>query len=136
MVLEHGITIGGKTLREHLEVTNIATAWRALDQWVRSSDPLTETVITNLNRLTMQGILEDDAGRVPVFIRGSRHVPPNPLRVSDSMTDFVTKFARRPDSLHPIIFAAQAHIRLAAIHPFVDGNGRVGSSSGEWLFVA
>ncbi len=128
VVLEHGITIGGKTIREHLEVTNTAVAWHALEQWVRSADPLTETVITHLHRVTMQGILDDDAGRyrtVPVFIRGSRHVPPNPLRVPDAVADFVKRFADRPEPLHPIVFAAQAHIQLAAIHPFVDGNGRV-----------
>jgi Fic family protein len=131
VVFEHGITIGGETLREHLEVANIATAWHALEHGVQSAVPLTETVITHLHRLTMQGILDDDAGHyrttVPVFIRGSRHVPPNPLRVPDAMADFVQRFAHRPESLHPIIFAAQAHIQLAAIHPFVDGNGRVSS---------
>jgi Fic family protein len=128
VVLEHGITIGGKTIREHLEVTNSVAAWHALEQWVWSADPLTETVITHLHRLTMQSILDDDAGSyrtVPVFIRGSRHVPPHPLRVPDAMADFVKRFAYRPESLHPILFAAQAHIQLAAIHPFVDGNGRV-----------
>ena len=61
-VLEHGITMGGKTIREHLEVTNIPTAWRALNEWVRSSEPLTEDVLTHLHRLTMQGILLDDVG--------------------------------------------------------------------------
>ncbi len=128
VVLEHGITIGGKTIREHLEVTNIATAWHTLNDWVRSAEPLTENVLTDLHQLTMHGILDDDAGHyrtVPVFIRGSRHVPPNPLRIPDAMADFVTQFAHRPPSLHPIVFAAQAHIQLAAIHPFVDGNGRV-----------
>lgn len=127
VVLEHGITIGGKTIREHLEIRNIATAWHALEQWVQSADPLTETVIMHLHQITMQGIL-DDAGcyrTVPVFIRGSRQVPPNPLRVPDAMAHFVTQFAHRPDTMHPVVFAAQAHIQFAAIHPFVDGNGRV-----------
>lgn len=128
VVLEHGIAIGGKTLREHLEVTNIASAWDALEQWVHGPDPLTESVIAHLHQLVMQGILPDDAGHyrtVPVFIRGSRHVPPNPLRVPDAMTHFVQQFAHRSTSVHPIVFASEAHIQLAAIHPFVDGNGRV-----------
>ncbi len=110
VVLEHGITIGGKTIREHLEVRNIATAWHALEQWIQSRDPLTETVITHLRQLTMQGIL-DDAGcyrTVPVFIRGARHVPPNPFRVPDAMARFIAQFAHRPDTLHPIVFAAHA----------------------------
>ncbi len=128
VVLEHGITIGGKTIREHLEVTNTATAWHALNQWVRSTEPLSENLLTHLHRLAMQGILHDDAGRyriAPVFIRGSRHVPPNPLRVPDAMADFVTHFVHQPSALHPVVIAAKAHIEFAAIHPFVDGNGRV-----------
>ena len=128
VVLEQGITIGGKTIQEHLEVTNSAAAWHALEQWVQSAEPLTETVMTHLHRLTVQGILDGDAGHyrtVPVFIRGSRHVPPNPVRVPEAMADCVKRFAHRPEYLHPVVFAAQAHIQLAAIHPFVDGNGRV-----------
>lgn len=76
----------------------------------------------------MQGILDGNADRyrtVPVFIRRSRHGPPNPLRVPDAMTEFVKRFVRRPESLHPMGFAAQAPIQFAAIHPFVDGNGRI-----------
>lgn len=128
VVLEHGITIGGKTLREHLEVTNVAKAWEALNAWVRSAEPLTEELLIHLHRLTMAGILPEEAGHyrtVPVFIRGSQHVPPNPLRVPKAMEDFVQKFAHRPEGMHPIVFAAHAHIQLAAIHPFIDGNGRV-----------
>lgn len=78
VVLEHGITIGGKTLREHLEVTNVAKAWEALNAWVRSAEPLTEELLIHLHRLTMAGILPEEAGHyrtVPVFIRGSQHVP-------------------------------------------------------------
>lgn len=128
VVLENGITIGGKPLREHLEVVIAQASWEAMRRCVQSREPLTEDLIRDLHRLTVQGILPEEAGRyrtVPVFIRGSRQVPPHPLRVFDQMATFIEQVARRPDTVHPIVFAVQAHIRFAAIHPFVDGNGRV-----------
>lgn len=128
VVLEHGITIAGKTLREHLEVVNVRGAWELLLELVRARDPIGEDTLCQLHRLLMQGILSDEAGRyrtVPVFIRGSMHVPPNPARVPELMAAFMKQLAEHDPSDHPVRFAARAHIDLAAIHPFVDGNGRV-----------
>ena len=76
----------------------------------------------------MNGILREEAGayrRQPVFIRGSRHVPPNWVKVPDLMAEFVARLQEGPKGEHPICFAAQAHVDLGAIHPFVDGNGRL-----------
>ena len=136
VVLEHGITVAGKTLREHLEVVNVRGAWDLLLDLVRA--PLTEAAILDLHRLLMQGILGDEAGRlrtVPVFIRGSMHVPPNPARVGEMMSRFVEDVQVRPAGEHPVRFAARAHVDLAAIHPFVDGNGRVCRMLGNLLLM-
>ena len=62
--------------------------------------------------------------RIPVYIRGSRHVPPNPVKVPELMTAWTRSYTQGPGDQHPVVFAAQAHIDLAAIHPFQDGNGR------------
>lgn len=128
VVLERGITVAGKTLREHLEVVNVRDAWEWLNHLVRNQRPVTEEAILKLHEILMKGILGEEAGmyrRQPVFIRGSRHVPPNWVKVPDLMAKFVVRVQQRPKDEHPIRFAAQAHIDLAAIHPFVDGNGRV-----------
>lgn len=128
VVLEQGITVAGKTLREHIEVTNVRDAWEWLDRLARDQKPITEEALLKLHEILMKGILREDAGmyrRQPVFIRGSRHVPPNWVKVPDMMAQFVTRVQEGPRGEHPVRFAAQAHIDLAAIHPFVDGNGRV-----------
>lgn len=128
VVLENGITIGGKTLREHLEVVNIRTAWEAVQDLVRHKVPLTEEIILGLHRGITQGILGPEAGRYrtqPVYLRGSMHVLPDPTRVPQLMADFVEQFRDRRADDHPIRYAARAHIHLAGIHPLIDGNGRV-----------
>ena len=60
---------------------------------------------------------------VPVYIRGARHVPPNPRRVWDAMKDFVYRMehASFTDAIEK---AAWIHAEFVKIHPFQDGNGR------------
>lgn len=126
LVVEKGLTVGGKSLIEHLEATNHA---KALD-WVKSiagdlNAEITERDIITIHDLILKGIDDDNAGiyrSVPVRISGSRVILPNPMKVPVLMEDF-SHWLINPE-LHPIDFAAEAHYRLVTIHPFVDGNGR------------
>ncbi|MDI9261041.1 Fic family protein [Alicyclobacillus sendaiensis] len=126
-VLEHGITIRGKPLREHLEVTNAYDTLKWLEQKVQSREPVSERLILELHRMLMNGILKEEAGfyrRVPVFIQGASHVPQNWRKVPHEMEKFEAWVKEAETNTHPVVLAAQAHIRLAQIHPFIDGNGR------------
>lgn len=126
VVLEDGITIGGKTVREHLEVLNIRGALGWLESAARAQTPITEDTIRDLHQIVMQGILPDEAGqyrRVPVYIRGALHVPPNWIKVPDLMRTFSEQLQQNTGD-HPVRVAAGAHIELVRIHPFIDGNGR------------
>ena len=127
LVVEKGLTVGGKTLIEHLEATNHA---RALD-WVRAqihrkAQDLGEKDILQIHDIILKGIDDDNAGHyrsVPVRIAGSMVTLPNPIKVPDLMKTFA-EFLQNSHDLHPIELAAEAHYRLVTIHPFVDGNGR------------
>jgi Fic family protein len=122
------VTVGGKTIREHLEVLNVRDAWERLRDAMRPGTPLTEELVLGMHNILMKGILGDDAGRyrrVPVHIPGSTGVPPDWPRVPDLMAGFTRAFRARPADEHPIRFAARAHVDLVGIHPFADGNGRV-----------
>ena len=127
LVVEKGLTVGGKTLVEHLEAANHA---HALD-WVRqqasrSARQLTEKDVLSIHEIILKGIDSANAGfyrSVPVRISGSTVVLPNPRKVPDLMEAFVTWLQQGPD-LHPVELAAEAHYRLVTIHPFADGNGR------------
>jgi len=127
LVVEKGLTVGGKSLTEHLEATNHA---KALD-WVktqisRSPKDLTMNDILHLHGIILKGIDDHHAGMlrsVAVRISGSRAIMPNPRKVPDLMDDFI-EWLQSSSTLHPVEFAAEAHYRLVSIHPFVDGNGR------------
>ena len=125
LVVEKGLTVGGKTLVEHLEATNHVAA---LD-WVMgrvTQDTLSRHDVMEIHRHILKGIDDDNAGcirSIPIRISGSTVVLPSPRKVLDLMDDF-GEWLALPDATHAIEFAAEAHYRLVSIHPFTDGNGR------------
>ena len=127
LVVEKGLTVGGKSLIEHLEATNHAHAldW-VKEQVKRKPTSLSEKDILHIHHVILKGIDDTNAGHyrsVPVRISGSAVILPNPRKVPDLMQDFI-KWLSRDQGLHPAHLAAEAHYRLVTIHPFVDGNGR------------
>lgn len=127
LVVEKGLTVGGKLLSEHLEATNHADA---LD-WVtaqigRKPEDLTENDLLIIHSFILKGIDDANAGHyrsVPGRIAGSPVVLPNHRKVPDLMIDFISWLGIE-QQLHPAHLAAEAHYQLVTIHPFTDGNGR------------
>ena len=127
MVVEKGITVGGKTLVEHLEATNHvdALSW-VTEQIGRKPRTVKGGDILRMHQMILKGIDDTNAGHyrsLPVRISGSTVVLPNPRKVPELMTAFVS-WLKTAKELHPVSLAAEAHYRLVTIHPFVDGNGR------------
>jgi len=128
VVLKHGLTIGGKSLREHLEVVDHKKAIDFVESLAAVRRPLTEEDLKAIHRLVLAGVEDALAGQyrgVQVRLAGSRYLPPPPQEVPRRMKEFVAwlEYAEVPD-LHPVFVAAKAHLELVTIHPFVDGNGR------------
>lgn len=127
LVIEKGLTIGGKPLKEHLEATNHYFAIEFIKQLVEDKTPFTERVLFQIHQLILQGIDNHNAGRyrnVQVLISGAKHIPPQPYLVPKQMEDFFIWYNENKDVLHPVILSAEIHERLVTIHPFIDGNGR------------
>lgn len=133
-VLLDGITIAGKSLREHLEVVNHRAAIVRVEALANTRQPLTEATVWELHGIILRGIDDAQAGQYRTIngrIAGSRHEPPDFRQVPLLMAEFgawlgnaETQLLQEPDVFHPVEMAAQAHWRLAHIHPFTDGNGR------------
>ena len=125
VVLE-GITVGGKTLREHLEAINHKEAIDYLSSLVGTDNPITEWNIKNLHAIILKNIDAENAGRYRtenVMITGATHVPPDYMQVGSDMGQLIITF-QKWQSAHPLIQAALLHGELVKIHPFIDGNGR------------
>ena len=125
LILEEGITIQGKSLREHLEVRNHP---KAIDYIERLTDRrLMLQNILDLHQIITKEI-ENDAGRfrtTEVRIAGADITPPPAYEVPQLIEELADWHNRNPDELRPIELAAILHHRFVSIHPFHDGNGRV-----------
>lgn len=125
VVLE-GITVGGKSLKEHLEAINHEQAILFLDDLIKDKEPITEWNIKNIHQLVLKEIDDDNAGKYRdenVKIKGATHIPPDYLIVPELMEKLIINYEDWK-KYHPIIRAALLHGELVKIHPFVDGNGR------------
>jgi len=125
VVLE-GITVGGKSIKEHLEAINHEKAILYLNELVKEDNPITEWNIKGIHQLVLKDIDDENAGRYRrenVTIKGATHIPPDYLKVPELMEKLVLNYENWND-FHPIIQAALLHGELVKIHPFIDGNGR------------
>jgi Fic family protein len=126
LVIEKGITVGGKPLKDHLEALDHYEAMHYIRALGRHSEPLTQGDIRNLHSLVVQRSQPDIAGRyadLPRFVRTEtgRHTFPSPAQVPALMSDFAAWLRDAPDTPET---AFEAHRRVVDIHPFNDGNGR------------
>ncbi|MEZ7506033.1 Fic family protein [Flavobacterium sp. Arc2] len=127
MVLQEGITIKGKSLREHFETHNHAKAIDYLFSIVNDDYVLRSIDILSLHGLVLRSIEDDFAGRLRnggVRISGANFVPPNANKVSDLLDELIDFINTNPLGLNDIELAAVFHHKLVWIHPFFDGNGR------------
>lgn len=128
LVVNEGVTIAGKSMREHLEAINHAEAIDYIKDFAKNGIEISERTIKEIHALVLHGINRENAGRyrsVPVMISGSTHVPPQPYLLEKQMEDFIIKFREiEAEKVHPVLIAAFLHDELVRIHPFIDGNGR------------
>ena len=125
VVLE-GITVGGKSIKEHLEAINHEKAILYLDEIVKDENPITEWNIKNIHQLILKDIDNENAGRYRkenVTIKGTIHIPPDYLKIPELMEKLILTY-NTWSGYHPIIRASLLHGELVKIHPFIDGNGR------------
>jgi Fic family protein len=109
LVVNEGITIGGKTMREHLEAINHQEAIDLMEALVQNATVLNKAVLLQIHQLVLKGI---------------KHMPPSPLLLDELMDGYFDFYERNKRHLHPVILATEMHERLVSIHPFIDGNGR------------
>lgn len=127
LVLEDGLTIKGKTLREHLETINHKDAIEFVEKLVRKTARIDTLAIRQIHSLILNKIDNKEAGKyrnIPVGISGSKYKPPESISVPHLMADFNKWLKRKKPQYNVIEYAAIAHFKLVHIHPFVDGNGR------------
>ena len=127
VLLEDGLTVGGKPIRDYYEATGHAKAYEYMYD-LSKDRALSESDIQTLHRLfygqldsRYAGIYRDQKA----IITGSKYPLTSPEKIGNEMHKYIEWFATSEKSLHPVELAALAHKKFVFIHPFVDGNGRV-----------
>jgi Fic family protein len=129
LVINEGLTIKGKPLKDHLEAKDHHEALEMVYELIShdAQPTLSEQLVRSLHQLVVKKTDEEFAGKYRtsnVYIGGADHVPPDALQVSADMKRLMSWFVKQQKHLHPIELAALLHHKLVYIHPFFDGNGR------------
>lgn len=128
VVVNEGITIGGKTVNEHFEAINHKKGIEYVKKIVEKKINISEEVIRELHRIILTSIDDLEAGNYRkhnVRIVGARHIPPQSIKIPGLMADFIEWYLNNEYSISIPQMAAELHYRFVMIHPFIDGNGRV-----------
>lgn len=126
IILSDGLTVGGKSLREHFETLNHHEAIQVLETMVNAKYRMNSKDILHIHALVLQRIEREYAGRyrnAGVRITGANFTPPNALKV-DALMDELIDWVNQEKELPLIVRATIFHQRMVWIHPFFDGNGR------------
>lgn len=126
ILLEEGLTAGGKPMHEALAVIGHGKAYEYMFSLLHQND-IQSTDILAIHSLLEGGLAQGKAGAYrtePVFVTGSTHVFPAASAVPRLMDQLDAWIKDEGEKLHPVELAAQVHLRLVSIHPFADGNGR------------
>lgn len=126
IVLEEGITIGGKPLKDHFEAVGHAEAYDFLYTLVNEKT-VQEKDIQQLHQLFYFRIDEKNAGKYrsnKAIITGSKYPLPKPSNLPLLMQELIPRIATLKKENHPVKAAALVHKEFIFIHPFIDGNGR------------
>ncbi|MDG6217828.1 MAG: Fic family protein [Candidatus Thermoplasmatota archaeon] len=125
LVLEEGVTIGGKPLKDHIEARNDAEAFDLMIELVNSKKNISQEIIQQIHEFVMNGILKNPGQyrTENVAIAGAKIRPPSYLKIVNLMDEYIQNIEKL--KLKTIKKAAFIHHEFVRIHPFIDGNGRV-----------
>jgi len=124
LVIEEGITIGEKPLKDCLEAANTAKAFDIVEEMAKGKKQINHVTVQQIHEALTKGILEEP-GRYRtqnVRITGAKKSPPAFSKIPKLMDDLIVNIQK--SRMNPVETAAFLHHRFVEIHPFIDGNGR------------
>ncbi|MDR1626916.1 MAG: Fic family protein [Spirochaetia bacterium] len=127
LVINRGLTIGNKTLKEHFEAINHKEGIQLLYGFVKKKMHLDENVILGIHKIIVKNISDTDAGHYRnenAMITGAAHIPPSAIKIPGLMAEFMEWYYGHKSKLSIVELAGWVHYKIVYIHPFIDGNGR------------
>lgn len=125
VVLEDGVAIGGKELREIYEVINHKKAYGYVKKCIAENKPLDESIVKDLHAILTENIIVGGIYRKEeVRISGAGFTPPAGNEMYMQIKNFYEDLKIKENELNSIELAVWTHAEFVRIHPFIDGNGR------------
>jgi len=127
LVINRGLTIGKKSLKEHFEAINHKDGIQYLYDFIKKKKELDEGTILALHKKILKNIDDTEAGHYRtsnVMITGAIHIPPSAVKINKLINEFFEWYYENKKKLSVAELAAWVHYRIVHIHPFIDGNGR------------
>jgi Fic family protein len=127
MVIKEGLTISGKSMREHLEAINHQEAIRFIKDLQQKNNAFNERDLLSIHNLILRGINSEDAAhyrKTQLHNNKNFDADPEPQKIAKEIEECFFWYETNKNTLHPVILAAEMHFRLLKINPFNDGNGR------------
>lgn len=125
VLLEDGISVGGKALREIYEVVNHKKAYQYVKKCIRDGKALEEYIVKDIHAILTENIMVGGVYRnQEVKISGANHTPPSGNQMFVQVKNFYADLEWKSRELNPIELAAWTHAEFVRIHPFIDENGR------------
>lgn len=125
VVLEDGISVGGKELREIYEIVNHKKAYRYVKRCIADGQELSENIVKDIHAILTENIIVGGVYRnQPVRISGAGHTPPTGNDMYIQIKNFYADMEWKKKALNEIEYAAWTHAEFVRVHPFIDGNGR------------
>ncbi|GHU07508.1 cell division protein Fic [Spirochaetia bacterium] len=127
LVINRGITIGNKSLKEHFEAINHKDGIQFLYNFIKKKQELDENIILEIHKIILKNISDADAGHyrnANVMIVGAVHLPPSAMKIPRLMLEFMEWYYENKTKMSIVELAAWIHYKIVYIHPFIDGNGR------------
>jgi Fic family protein len=128
LLLQQGLTIGGKHIRDHLEAIGHKDAFYYMIELADAGEPITERTIKDLHSLVlMHDAKNKGAYRTSeVLILGASHTPSPHYLIREQTEALLSDYEKMKQNTHIVKAVAEFHLRFEGIHPFIDGNGRTG----------
>jgi Fic family protein len=127
LVINRGLTIGKKPLKEHFEAINHKEGIQYLYNFIKNKKELDEDTILELHKIILKNINDIEGGHYRtsnVMITGAIHIPPSAIKIRKLMNEFFEWYYKNKKKLSIAELAAWVHYKIVHIHPFIDGNGR------------
>jgi len=125
LLLEKGITPANRPIEDIKEAEQHREVFYDM---IKYDKKINISTLIHWHKKLFQFTKKDKAGKIrtyPVGIRGSRHLPPDPLELDLLIREFFIWYNQNKNKMHPVHLAALVHFRFVSIHPFGDGNGRI-----------